>query len=367
MKNRKIAAILLAVCLLLSGCASAPAETEPERLAVTAEPQTAPVTEPATEPTTAPTTEPEPQDEHFILTFAGDCTLGSNPVNYYASASFINLVGEDYGYPFRNVLEYFENDDFTMVNLEGTLCDGGAPANKTFTFRGPSAYINILTENSVEAVNLANNHTLDYGAAGYASTKALLEEGEIAYVERNATAIFTTESGLTIGLCAANFTFDVDTVRAQVEQLREQGAEIVVFAVHWGQEGSYRPMKYHETLAHELIDAGVDILFGTHPHVLQKVEQYNGGVILYSMGNFCFGGNHQPKDLDTALVQQEVIRDPEGNISLGELTLIPASISSIPVQNNFQPTPYEEGSEEYDRAMSKLDGTWTGYDLVVSY
>lgn len=355
--------LLAGIALTAPACQNTGDETVSETVcAVTETTGTHP---PETDPTTAPTTEPE--DEYFTFTFVGDCTLGSNPNNYYALASFINLVGEDYDYPFRNVIDYFENDDFTMMNLEGPLCDGGSPANKTFTFRGPTEYINILTGSSVEAVTLANNHSMDYGASAYATTKSLLEEGEIAYVEKDLTTLVTTQSGLTIGLCAATFSFNTDNVARQVEELREQGAEIVVFAVHWGTEGSYRPQKYHETLAHELIDAGVDIVYGSHPHVLQKVEEYNGGVIYYSLGNFCFGGNHQPRDLDTVVVQQEVIRDPEGNVSLGELTLIPASISSIPVQNNFQPTPYEEGSEEYNRAMSKLDGTFTGYDLPVNY
>lgn len=111
----------------------------------------------------------------------------------------------------------------------------------------------------------------------------------------------------------------------------------------------------------------MDIVYGSHPHVLQPVEEYGDGIIYYSMGNFSFGGNNYPRDLDSVILQQEVIRDPDGAITLGELTMIPCSISSLPVQNNFQPTPYEEGSTEYLRVMDKLTGDWKGADLVVDY
>lgn len=334
----------------------------------TAPPTTAPATEPATEPTAAPTEAPtEPGPEHFTLTFVGDCTLGSDTTHYNVKYSLIWTVGEDYDYPFRNVRQYFENDDLTMINLEGVFTDEGYPVGGMFSFRGPPAYTNILTGSSVEAVTLANNHAMDYGQKGYESTKSLLDASGIHYVERDGSKLFTTESGLTVGLYAALYLVDEWDMKEEIQQLRDDGAEIVICAMHWGVEGSYRPQGQHETWARMAIDAGADIVYGHHPHVLQRIEEYNGGIIYYSLGNFCFGGNNYPQDLDTAILQQEVIRDLDGSISLGELTIIPASCSSLPVQNNFQPTPYEEGTKEYDRAMSKLDGTFKGYDLTVDY
>ena len=356
MIHTRLCILLLAVALLLCGCA-VPVETQPSE----AEVFLTETTQAATEPTTVPTTEPEPQPEVFTLTFVGDCTFGSNPANWYAPYGFIKSVGEDYDFPFQNVLEYFESDDFTMANLEGALCDDGYPVEKQYNFKGPVSYVNFLTENSIEAVTLANNHTLDYGNAGYESTVQTLDAAGVPYVEADSTAIVTTESGLTIGLYAdMYFSTDKPDIKTQVDALREQGAEIVIYAVHWGTEGCYFPHSHQEDRAHAAIDAGVDIVYGSHPHVLQKVEEYNGGIIYYSLGNFCFGGNLYPSDMDTAIVRQQVIRDPDGTVRLGDLTLIPASVSSIPVRNNFQPTPYEEGTEEYARAMSKLDGTFSG-------
>ncbi len=363
-------AILVGVVFSVTACnrepAPLPAETAVQT--VPTQPETLPPTEetqPATEEPTVPATEAQP--EIFTLTFAGDCTLGTNEGMYYAPWGFIKLVGEDYGYPFRNVMAYFGTDDFTMVNLEGPLCDSGNPVVKKHTFHGPTDYVRILTENSVEAVTLANNHTLDYGKKGYESTIATLDGAAMPYVKENESLLITTERGLTIGIYAAWYnTWDMEDLKEEVAQLRENGAQIVVYAVHWGTEGSYRPEPNQVNLAHEIIDAGVDIIYGSHPHVLQSIEAYNGGIIYYSLGNFAFGGNMYPDDLDTAIVQQQVIRWPDGTVELGELTRIPCSVSSMEVRNNFQPTPLEPGTEAYDRVLSKLDGSFTGPNLRVS-
>lgn len=328
---------------------------------------TTPPTEPTTAPTEATTVPTEPQPEVFTLTFVGDCTLGADPTSLYSPNGFIKVIGENYDYPFANVIDYFKNDDFTMINLEGVLGNRGAPANKTFTFRGPAEYINILTRGSVEAVTLANNHAYDYYTPGYEGTTDILTEAGIPYVERNSSTLVTTESGLTIGLYAALFTIEQDDLEAEVAAMREQGADVVVFAIHWGSEGYYYPLSHQIQQAYDAIDAGVDIVYGHHPHVLQKIEEYNGGIIYYSLGNFSFGGNLQPRDMDTVLLQQQVIRELDGTVHLGELTIVPCSVSSIEVYNNFQPTPYEEGSEEYERVLTKLAGEYKGPNLNTSY
>lgn len=358
-------AIVCALCL--AGCQkAAPAETTVQAEAVIPAAVTEPftVTEPTAE-TTAPA-ETEPQEERFLLTFAGDCTLGANPSNTYADVGFIRVVGEDYAYPMRNVVSYFEADDATFVNLEGALAETGNPADKTYTFRGPTAYSHILTDNSVEVVTLANNHSLDYGQSGYASTRATLEEAGIPYVERDSGTLISLDCGLKVGLYGmVYYHLDAEDMKAEIASLREQGAELVIVAPHWGVEGSYRPNQLQIDIGHAAIDAGADIVWGSHPHVLQPIEEYNGGIIYYSMGNFCFGGNSCPEDFDTTLLQQEVIRKPDGTVSLGSLTIIPCRISSEERINNYQPTPMAVGSEEYRRVLSKLDGSFEGPNLKI--
>ncbi len=338
-----------------------------ETAAPTEEATEAPTEEPTEAPTEAPT---EPPAVSYTFTFGGDCTLGSNRDRWGYSSSFIQTIGEDYDYPFANIRQFFENDDFTLVNLEVVLADEGNSTGKLFTFRGPTAYSEILTGSSVEAVTIANNHARDYGSAGYESTKTVLTEAGVEYVEVYSSTLITLEKGLTVGLYAIDGSvsaIDKNKAVEGVKKLKEDGAELIIVAAHWGNEGKYRPNSNQQDIGKALIDAGANIIYGHHPHVLQKIEEYNGGIIYYSLGNLSFGGNTNPKDKDTALVQQEIIREADGTVTLGELTLIPCSISSVSDRNDYRPTPCEEGSEMYERILTKLDGSFEGADLVVNY
>ncbi len=342
-------------------------ETSQETQEVTEE-ETEAVTEEVTEEVTEAPTETEPEVNSYILTFVGDCTMGSEPATFQNPSSFVYTIGENYAWPFANVQDYFANDDFTIINFEGVLADTGNASDKLFTFRAPTAFAQILSTGSVEAVTLANNHTMDFGAAGYKSTKDAIAAQGVTYVEDDGSAIYTTENGLTIGIYAVAFDRYDAGMRNEIAKLRNQGAEIIVAAVHWGDEGTYRATKAQKDWAHVLIDAGVDIVYGHHPHVLQPVEEYKDGLIFYSLGNFSFGGNTWPRDPDSAIMQVEVVRNDDGSASLGELTIVPVRITSLATgENNFQPTPYDPDSKEYDRVLSKLDGTFTGPDLTVDY
>lgn len=326
----------------------------------TEEPTTVPATEAqvpeaeSTVPTEPAQEETEPMQERFLLTFVGDCTLGCRDSHSYMDYGFTRTIGEDYGFPFRNVLEYFKNDELTCINLEGTFTDTGNALQKAHTFRGPTSYINILTQNSVEFVSLANNHTMDYGQVGYDSTLATLDGAGISYVERDGSAIVTTSNGLKIGFYGAvYYVMETETITEAIGKLREE-ADIVIFVPHWGYETNPYRNEDQLELAHAVIDAGADIVWGSHPHVLQEMEFYNGGVICYSLGNFSFGGNIYPDDYDSALIQQEVIREADGTVSLGETVVVPVRISTEAYRNNFQPVPYEKGTEDYARVLRKL-------------
>jgi poly-gamma-glutamate synthesis protein (capsule biosynthesis protein) len=252
------------------------------------------------------------------------------------------------------VLEYFEKDELTCINLEGTFTDQGHPVQKAHTFRGPTSYVNILTQNSVEFVTLANNHTMDYGQSGYDSTVATLKGAGIPYVERDCSTIVTTANGLKVGFYGAvYYLMETEVITEAIRQLREE-ADIVVFVPHWGYETNHHRNEEQLKLAHAVIDAGADIVWGSHPHVLQEIEVYNDAIIFYSLGNFSFGGNIAPDDYDSALIQQEVIRAADGTVSLGETIVVPVRISTEEYRNNFQPIPYIKGSEDYLRVLEKL-------------
>ena len=121
------------------------------------------------------------------------------------------------------------------------------------------------------------------------------------------------------------------------------------------------------SLAHAAIDAGADLVYGSHPHVLQPVEEYGDGFIIYSLANWSFGGNSRPADMDTAIVQLTVMRDTDGAVSIFDYKLIPCRVSSVSSHNDYCPTPYEEGSEDYERALSKISGVYSGPNFNVDY
>lgn len=328
--------------------------------------QTEPPTQPQiqTEPPTQPPT--QPPAEEFVLSFAGDCCL-ANLKGWSEDRYFIGTIGDNYAYPFASVQEYFAADDCTFINLECVFTDSTRAVNKDFVFKGPTTYTRILTEGSVEFANIANNHTQDYGQTGYEDTAAALDEAGISYAHARETRIFTTPSGLTIGVYADTYPKDTDGLKEKIEAMRAEGAELIIAVLHWGKEYYYVPNEKQIELGHAAIDAGADIVYGTHPHVLQPIEEYKGKYIYYSLANFSFGGNTNPTDKDTAIIQQKIIRESDGTIILGDLTIIPCSVSSRSDRNDFQPTPLEPGSEAYNRVLSKLDGSYDKKKISVNY
>lgn len=339
--------------------AEAPQESEgPER-----PPSMSAETTPDPDATPSPTPEPVV----YNISFIGDITPDA-PTYYRNSANaYQNVVSaDDPGYVFEKTIQYFEDDDFTMANFECVLSDYDVATDKNFTFRAPPAYVNILTAGSVEFVTLGNNHVLDYGEQGYADTKATLDAAGIGYSGRDEYSIYETESGLKIGVYAVSFG-KTEQIQAGIAALKEQGAEFIIAALHWGDEGSYDVNGTQLTQGHAAIDAGADVVYGSHPHTLQPIEVYNGHYIFYSMGNWSFGGNLDPRDKDTFIARLEVTRDVDGTISVTNVELVPCASSGVVDGNNYQPVPYAEESEEYARTISKLDGSFTGANLTIPY
>ena len=121
------------------------------------------------------------------------------------------------------------------------------------------------------------------------------------------------------------------------------------------------------TQAHAAVDAGADFVYGSHPHTLQPMEEYGGKLITYSMGNWSFGGNTNPRDKDTFILEMQLCRDTDGTVSISDHSVIPCASSGETGYNNYQPVPYAEDSEGYARVLSKLDGSFTGANLTIGY
>ena len=371
--HKLLPVIVLLIMALLGGTfisappkdADVPAPVTSPSAAQTPKPESTPAPNQSEAPEETPEPTPEPA-QSFTITMIGDCTLASVPSYQGTATGYDTVVGDDYAYPFAKTVQYFDDDDFTLANLECCLTDSTAAVAKTFTFKADKSYANIMAEGSVEFVTLANNHILDYGDQGVADTKAALDDVGIAYAGRNEYAVYETESGLKIGVYAVSFG-TIDQIKAGIAALRDEGAEFIIAALHWGDEGSYSVNAEQTAQGHAAIDAGADIVYGSHPHTLQPVEEYNGHYIYYSMGNWTFGGNTNPRDKDTFILRLTLERAPDGSVSITGREHIPCACSGDANGNNYQPVPYEKDSEGYERVLQKLDGSFTGSNLSIGY
>jgi poly-gamma-glutamate synthesis protein (capsule biosynthesis protein) len=124
-----------------------------------------------------------------------------------------------------------------------------------------------------------------------------------------------------------------------IKDLRDKGAKLVVVSFHGGVERDYYPTETQKKVARAAIDKGADLVLGHHPHVMQGIELYNGKYIVYSLGNFCFGGNRNPPDKDTFIFRQSFTFAGGKLSGNAPIDIIPVRISSVTERNDFRPTP----------------------------
>lgn len=303
------------------------------------------------------TVTPEPKMDPVSLTLSvvGDCTLGTD--EYFDYDTSLNAYYENYGadYFMANVKSIFSKDDLTIANFEGTLTESTEREDKQFAFKAPASYANILTAGSVEAVNTANNHSHDYGEESFNDTLKALDAANILHFGYDETAV-TEVKGVKVGLVGIYELNDhlgrEEQLKQNIAKVKQDGAQLIVVIFHWGNEKEEVPDENQKTLGHLAIDEGADLVCGHHPHVLQGIEEYKGKNIVYSLGNFCFGGNAYPSDMDTIIFQQTFTIDQNGVKDDNVTNIIPCSISSDSDYNNYQPTPAE--GEEATRIMQKI-------------
>lgn len=292
----------------------------------------------------------------LTLSVVGDCTLGTDETFDYDTS--LNAYYENYGadYFLQNVKDIFSADDLTIANFEGTLTDSDEREDKTFAFKAPASYASILTGGSVEAVNTANNHSHDYGDQSFDDTLAALDDAGIVHFGYDETAVMDVK-GIKVGLVGIYELYDhlerEQQLKDNIAKVKADGAQLIVVIFHWGNETETVPDSNQTTLGRIAIDEGADLVCGHHPHVLQGIETYKGRNIVYSLGNFCFGGNSSPSDMDTMIFQQTFTVTSEGVQADNVTNIIPCSISSADGYNNYQPTP--ASGDEASRIKSKIE------------
>jgi poly-gamma-glutamate synthesis protein (capsule biosynthesis protein) len=361
-------AVITMLTVVLAGCApvtsgtgdsgETTANTEIEQSAHTTvmlETVSTEVTEtPTPTPSPSPTPTLPPEERVVTVSFAGDCTLTQD----YRSTNrqFDQIVDGDMEYCFQNCAELFKSDDLTLVNLENPVTTVTKHKNNQYIFRMDPENLEMLTAAGIEAVNIANNHIQDFYQDGLDETRDNLDEYGIIWSDDKFGATFTTRQGFVIGMVGLGNDTNASSVYKIIDELRDDGAVIIIASCHFGQEGVYEPTDRQRKVAHELIDYGVDIVVGTHPHRLQPIEKYNGHYIFYSLSNFCFGGNYSLSDPDSVIIQCDFVMDESGSKCVDyRLRVFPYSQTSTRPGNDFCPKPYEWESDEYFRVMDRLN------------
>jgi hypothetical protein len=281
----------------------------------------------------------------ITISFAGDCTIGTDERFPYIN-SFpwqLERVGNDFGYFFGGVADIFKSDHLTLVNLETTLTRATKRADKAFAFRGDPCYANILKEGFVEVVSISNNHIYDYLQQGFEETLAALDDAGIEYCGEGFLAC-PGIMGISV-TCIGDKVWSDSSANDLLAGIREAKfrSDVVIVSLHWGREREHYPDAYQQRLARLCIDNGADIVVGHHPHVIQGIERYKGRYIVYSLGNFCFGGNRNPSDKDTFIFQC-AFTVIGSDVVESAASIIPCSVSSVYHVNNYRPT-VKTGSE----------------------
>lgn len=305
----------------------------------------------------------EEKSNKVTISFIGDCTLGGyrgqplgRTYNEYYDAN-----GGDYF--LSNVKSIIDKDDITFINLEGAFSSKEATADKKYPIRCPMEHIDIISNASVEVVNLSNNHIYDCGKSGFNETIQLLKDNNIGYCGEGNT--YTTKvNGIQVSFLGYNGWNDSKDLKHKIAQdieaAKTSGSSIVCVEFHWGIERDNYSNSTQESLAHHAIDSGASIVVGSHPHVIQGIEKYKGKTIVYSMGNFSFGANKNPDDKDTFIYQETLSVSQNNNGYTIDSNIIPCSISSQTSTNDYKPTPLT--LENKERVIERLSKYSSKYD-----
>ncbi|SCW59424.1 poly-gamma-glutamate synthesis protein (capsule biosynthesis protein) [Paenibacillus tianmuensis] len=309
---------------------------------------------PATESGAA--TAPPEQSPGVKLTFVGDVMFGSKVDDL--------LQKNGYDYPYKHVKPYLEKADITVANLETPITTRGAAQEKEYVYRSSPQSLPELKRVGVDLVNLANNHSMDYGVEGLLDTLDYLDAQDIKHVGagRNSDEayryVIMEQKGMKIAFLGFSRvipdtswyagksnpgmaeTYSTKLAFESIGKARAE-ADLVVVIAHWGEERKAYPVKSQTDLARQYIDHGADLIVASHPHVVQGFEQYKGKWIAYSMGNFIFTTNDNPNTWESMILEASCTKERSCDLSM------------VPILTKWaQPIPMVD--EARDKLLEKL-------------
>lgn len=284
------------------------------------------VAAPAPTVTTAATA-PAGAKQRLVISGAGDTNLDPNYIPAFRT--------EGYGYAFTGLQDLFTKDDLTVVNLECAASALGAKVPKEFNFNCDPAGLPVMKAAGVEVANLANNHSGDYGPAALLDTRANVVAAGLAPVgvgkddvEAETPAFFTVK-GWKIAVVGLGGVIpdpswvagpdkpgmaDGDTTErmvAAVQRAKAQ-ADLVIVVIHWGVELDTTPRADDVERARAMIDAGADIIFGSHSHRLNPLDTIAGKPVAWGLGNFVWP---RLSDAGAKTAVAQVIVEPDGTMT----------------------------------------------------
>lgn len=298
--------------------------------------------------------------ETITLTFIGDTSIGDAFQYRGYEQSYHSVVREKgMDWPFSQVRDVLLADDLTVANLEGSMTTLRKHKDVRYPLVIDPSFTGVLIQGGVDIVNTANNHAMDFLREGYEETLATLDKAGIGHfgtlspprVTKADRAEVVEIKGIKIGFIG--YTYPQDTDLARIENacaaLREQGCALVVLSLHWGRETHMQPNATQTGFAKKVLDAGVDMIFGHHPHVVQPIALYKGKPVLFSTGNFTFG-TMSHVDRSTGMFQVVYQLEPSGPV-LSKIRVVPCLTSG---SGDYRPLPVtdEAGRREIFAKLS---------------
>lgn len=309
-------------CGILAACqAGRPAyrslpAVSPPTLGLPLLPTTTYSTTPAPTPQPLSTITPSPP---LTIIAVGDVMLGR-------MVNKTSVEQDDFTWPFQPTRNVLSAGDLTIANLEAPLVPDCDLTGNGMRLCGDPRAVAGLSMAGFDVLSLANNHALDYDSLGRTETVDSLRAAGIDSVF-DGSPVQREIKGLKIGIIAYDDhdrNLDIDRARRETAALAHQ-VDFMIAIVHWGYEYQPNPSARQRLLAHALIDSGVNVIFGAHPHWLQPIESYDHGLIFYSLGNFVFDQTWSSQTRDSMIVRLTVYREAAGLNMTYELTPIEIS------------------------------------------
>lgn len=255
------------------------------------------------------------------LLFVGDIMLDRGVKNMV-----IKYGDGDWLYPFKMSIDYLSSFDGVIANLEGPVSNKGIRSGSIYSFRMSPAILPALQKVNIKAVNIANNHQWDYGRIAFEDTLELLKKNNIGFFgggkniyEAQTPYIFRKDTTCVAIIGATEFLQSVkatetksgiastekEYLKNSIEKAKKE-CPLTIAIFHFGEEYHFKSVPRQQKIAHEAIDAGVDMVIGHHPHVIEENEIYKGKEIFYSLGNLIFDQSFSTSTMTAGLLEVEI-------------------------------------------------------------